>query len=147
LAEVLLGVGVELGWVLGYLLAELLFLDLPDVELLITVRENINIIWDDQSLLRWSTLAHSSERGDVLLCEIRCVSIVPHLESVLEGFVTALGVCFTFALLPRLSSSVLVLDSQRVRSSAVTGGLQRSVGELSSASSSKGSGTSGQGHV
>ena len=49
------GIGVVLGLVLADLLSHLLLLELPDVQLLVSILKDIDALWDGKSFFEWST--------------------------------------------------------------------------------------------
>ena len=67
-------VRVELGRVLRYLRPHLLFLKLPDVELLVAVLEHVDAFRDLHALLGRSTHGHLPQPADVGLLEVCHVS-------------------------------------------------------------------------
>lgn len=70
--EEVFGVGIEVSFVFGNLLAHLFLLDLPDVQLLVTVEEDLHVIWNVQSFLQWLAGAHCPQRLHVLVVEVGC---------------------------------------------------------------------------
>lgn len=64
--EVLLGVGVEVAFVLADLLTHLVFLELPNIVLLGAVHVDLEAFWHIQTLLERSARAHAFDLGFIL---------------------------------------------------------------------------------
>ena len=64
------GIGVEFSLVLCDRLAELLLLLLPDVELLVTVLEDIDAVGNRQPFLWWPTATHRVEPHYIRFLEV-----------------------------------------------------------------------------
>ena len=58
-------VSVKLGRIFGNLLPQLLFLEFPNVQLLISILEDIDSVWDIHALLKRSSRAHGVNSVDV----------------------------------------------------------------------------------
>ena len=85
-------VRVELGLVLSDLVSELILLELPDVEFLITVLVHFHALGNVEALLGRATCTHVAEGGDVFGLEVEDWSFISLLEAHLEIHVLAFGV-------------------------------------------------------
>ena len=80
-AQMLLGVGIEIAWVVRYVLAQLLLLKLPNVHLLVAVGEDFNTIRHIDASLKRSASVHVVNCLFIGLCEIGGALQLSHFET------------------------------------------------------------------
>ena len=94
----LLRVSVKVGWILSYVIPELLLLELPNIVLLVSIGIDFDAFWHLDSLLEWPASIHVVHS---LLVHLNEVGTGPHgslPQTLLKSFIFTVSVWVSFDL-------------------------------------------------